>query len=686
MLHLTLATELLASAEQGGSAAHPVSGLLYVFALASIAYFTFNLRKLTAVQIGKEYNGNFSPVTQLFQALFFGVAQRKVFRQRFTYASIMHFLMGWGFIELFFATTVDFLKLRAPGFIQNILPTMDTPWFAALNDLGGIMLLVGTVMALYRRHANKPEPLPQEAFKGRGNLLGDSGILVFLIVIGTGGFFAEAARLATHPDVKLEEAVFSWVGYPLSLLPLPWHALERSMWWSHALISLLFVALIPLTKMFHVIAVIANVAVTNRSTRGKLSVMKVTEMMEDPDLDYENVSFGAATVKDFSWKTLLDSVACTECSRCTSVCPAYLTGKPLSPMNIITKIRHNLYETKFGGAEEPTPLVGELITEDELWSCTTCGACMEECPVLIDHIPTFTEMRRNLTLAQGAPPTQAAKSLENTGHAGNPWGIPAERRLEWTENAGVEVPVMAEKQEADVLFWVGCAGAFDPRNQKIAQSVARVMDKAGVDYAVLGTEEMCTGDSARRMGDEYTFELMAQQNMATFSQYKFKRIVTACPHCFHTLGNEYKDLGGDYDVVHHSQFLDELVTEGKIKPEKKSDEKVVFHDPCYLGRHNKEYEAPRSILKQIVNNNVEIEQSKDKSFCCGAGGGNMWYEIDEGERINVTRFNQLAEAEPDTIATGCSFCMIMMDDAAKVAGKDEEIKIKDIAEILDQAL
>ncbi len=277
MLHLALTTQLLASADPGGSAAHPVSGIFYLFAFASIAYLTFNLRKLTAVQIGKEYAGNFSPLTQLFQALFFGVAQRKVFRQRFTYASIMHFLMGWGFIELFFATTVDFLKLRAPEAIRNILPTMDTPWFAALNDLGGIMLLVGTLMALYRRHANKPEPLPQEAFKGRGNLLGDSGILIFLVVIAVGGFFAEAARLATHPDVIPAEAVFSWVGYPLSKLPLPWEAMERSMWWSHALISLLFIAIIPLTKMFHAIAVIANVGLTDRNNRGALSVMKVSE-------------------------------------------------------------------------------------------------------------------------------------------------------------------------------------------------------------------------------------------------------------------------------------------------------------------------------------------------------------------------------------------------------------------------
>jgi Fe-S oxidoreductase/nitrate reductase gamma subunit len=685
MLNTPLAARIIVSQAEAAHAApaHEIPLIFYLFATASIGYLTFNLRKLTAVKIGTSYEGNYAPATQLFQALFFGVAQRKVFRQRFSYASVMHFLMGWGFIELFYATTVDFFTAR--GVFLNYLPGMDEPWFAALNDLGGIMLLVGVLMALYRRHANKPEPLPQDTFKGRGNLFGDTGILIFLVVIAVGGFFAEAARLAVDAPAT---ASASWLGYPLSqaLPKATWVTLKPFMWWSHALISLLFIAVLPLTKMFHAIAVIVNVTLTNRKRRGALSVMKVSEMMEDPDLDYENVSFGAATVKDLSWKSLLDSVACTECARCTSVCPAYATGKPLSPMRIITKIRHSLYETKFGDAEEAAPLVGDLITEDELWSCTTCGACMEECPVLINHIPTFTELRRNLTLAQGAPPTQAAKSLESTAHAGNPWGIPAERRLEWTENAGVEVPVMADKKEADVLFWVGCAGAFDPRNQKIAQSVARVMDKAGVDFAVLGTEETCTGDSARRMGDEYTFEVMAQQNMATFEQYKFNKIVTACPHCLHTLGNEYKDLGGDYDVVHHSQFLDQLVTDGKVSPKEKSDDKVVFHDPCYLGRHNKEYEAPRSILKQIVNNNVEVEQSKDKSFCCGAGGGNMWYEIDEGERINVTRFNQLAEAEPDTVATGCSFCMIMMDDAVKVAGKEEQIKIKDVAELLDESL
>ncbi len=666
---------------------HHVPILFYLFALIAIIVFLYNARRLLFIRRGKpNTKKSVSIISSIYNAFIFGFAQRKVMRASFSYATVMHLFLGWGFIELLFATTVDFFVAR--GWLVEFLPHLDTPWFAFVNDLGGCMLFIGVVMALFRRYFTKPEVLPQNAFSGRGNLFGDTGILIFLLLLIVTGFLSEGARLAVDNP---EAAGFSWLGYPISKIAMEstWVNLQPSLWWGHAVISLVFIALIPNTKMFHALTVIVNVAFTNRSERGVLSTMHVSKLMEDPDMDVDNITLGASKVDEFSWKQLLDSVACTECARCTSVCPASLTGNPLSPMKIITDIRQSLYDT---GSEKNSDqhLVGNTISETELWSCTTCGACMEECPVLIDHVPTFTDMRRYLVLSEGKPPAQASESLEKTMNTGNPWGYAQSDRIKWAVDVGLDLPLMSEKRKSDVLFWVGCAGAYDPRNQKIARSMIKIFEAANIDFAVLGTEEQCTGDSARRLGEEYLFETMALQNIETLNKYSFKKIVTACPHCMHTIKNEYPNFEGQYSVQHHTQFIDELLNSKRLKLNRDLATSVTYHDACYLGRYNDEYDAPRNILNSVLNNQdgalIEMPRNRSKSFCCGAGGGNMWHDIEAGERINVERSREAINTGANAIATACSFCTIMMDDAIKIDGKDEEIEVKDIVEFVVEAI
>ena len=664
---------------------HEVSIVFYLIALLALLYLIYNLRRLFTIQVGKDELHKTNLINQIYTALTFGVGQKKVYSKRFTYASIMHFLIGWGFMELVFATTVDFFAARK--WFLEYLPEFDTPWFAFLNDTGGLMLTIGLIMALYRRHINKPDPLPHTTTTGRGNLFGDSGILWFLLLLCLGGFLSEAARLSIDKPLT---AHFSYVGYTIShFLPDSiWEVLERKIWWFHAITSLLFLSVLPMTKMFHVIASVTNIFYTNLIKRGQIRPMHVSSLLEDPDADIENISLGANKISDFSWKQLLDSVACTECARCTTVCPASRTDKPLSPMKIITDIRQKLYSDTLNLNNCDDELVGGLISETELWSCTTCGACMEECPVLIEHVPTITDMRRHLVLSEGKPPEQASESLEKTLQNGNPWGMPQHERTKWADDFDLELPTLAEKKEVDVLYWVGCAGSYDPRNQGIARDLVKILKNANIDFAILGKEETCTGDSARRLGEEYLFETLAKQNIETLNKYKFNTVITACPHCFQVISKEYKDFGGNYDVVHHSTYIQKLIEENKITVSPNIDGTITYHDACYLGRYNDIYEAPRTIIESLLNDGeiVEMKDNKSGSLCCGAGGGNMWHEVTEGERINIKRFNQAVDTQADTVATACSFCAIMMEDAKNVTGNEEKIQTLDVAELVANSI
>ncbi len=663
---------------------NPVPILFYVFALLSMLYLFYNLRKLFTVQIGKEEPNKLNFFKQLFTTLSFGVGQKKVYSKKFGYASVMHFMIAWGFLELLFATTVDFFHSR--GWFHGYLPEFDTPWFAFINDTGGMFLIAGLTMALLRRHLFKPEHLPQDSLKGRNNFMGDSGILIILIILCIQGYLAEAARLSIF---KPETASYSWVGYSISklLTPSQWLILERPLWWFHAVSSLAFIAIIPMTKMFHIIASLINIGLTNRDKRGLVRPMNISEIMEDPDLDPDTISLGSSKSSDFTWKQLMDSVACTECARCTTVCPATHTGKPLNPMKIITDLRSDLYSNGINSSNTKN-LIGGRISETELWSCTTCGACMEECPVLIEHVPTIVDMRRYLVLSEGKPPAQANEGLENMLNKGNPWGFNQSEKLNWATNNDIKLPILADRKEVDVLYWVGCAGSFDPRNQSISRSIVNILNKAGVDYAVLGKEESCTGDSARRLGDEYLFETLAKKNIDTLNKYKFNTVITSCPHCFHVISKEYPDFGGNYNVMHHSDFINDLLNEKTINVKPYLNETITYHDACYLSRHDDIISPPRELLSMTSTNNniVEMKNNKKNSFCCGAGGGNMWHEINKGSRMNVERFQEAIDTGAKTVATACSFCVIMMEDGMKVKGMENQMEVKDIAELVNEGL
>ena len=663
-----------------------VPKIFYVFAALAVFYFLYNSRRAFAIKVG--YRGQHSlRFWEIIRNLvYYGIGQRKVVSREFGFATIMHLCLGWGFIELFFATCVDFLVER--GIWTACLPTKDTPWFAILNEIGGLLLFAGIVLALVRRYSKlRPVELPHHTFRNRGNLFADTGVLVFLLLLVVGGFFVESSRLAIENPAN---AAASFIAYPLSLL-IPssiWIAWQPWLWWSHAGLALILIAVLPQTKLFHIVMGIVNAALTNTSERGTLQPMNIASLLENPDADVDDLSFGASNVREFSRKQLLDAIACTECARCTSVCPANASGMPLSPMKIMQDIRHNLYGIAIGD-RIPKELIGDLITPTELWACTSCRACMEVCPVLIDHIPTIVEMRRHLVLSEGKPPQEAASPLEKTAQHGNPWGFPRANRLKWAMDKELTVPVMAEKKQVDVLYWVGCAGAYDPRNQEVSRAMIAIFEAAGIDYAVLGEEENCTGDFARRMGEEYLYETLAHENIATLSKYTFNKIVTPCPHCYQTIGFDYRQMGANWQVMHHSTYMEELIQQRSLALPSNIAKKVTYHDPCYLGRHHGIYKQPRELLGrtlELAGQLVEMEKSHTQSFCCGAGGGNMWYEIDQGERINTERLEHAATTGAEILATACSYCLIMLDDACKVKGMEESLQLKDIAELVAEGL
>jgi Fe-S oxidoreductase len=473
---------------------------------------------------------------------------------------------------------------------------------------------------------------------------------------------------------------------------------------------LFFLDFIPNSKHLHILGAIPNNFFLNLTDK--------TMQLQPINFEAEGVeTFGVSKFEELTWKQLLDGPACTECGRCTDDCPAANTGKILSPREVILNIKENM---KANGpkmlklkADEKLPddqraalladdAVGEQrmafkkehpnehntatsISPQELWACTTCGACQTICPVANEHIRDIIDMRRYLVMTESKMPQELSATFRNNDTNGNPWGLGVDARLDWAEGLGVKT--MAEQPDAEILYWVGCAGAYDDRNKKIAIAFVKLMQAANVKFAVLGTEETCCGDWVRRAGNEYAFQALAKQNIETLSKYKVKKIVTACPHGYYTLKNDYPEFGGNYEVIHHSQFINKLINEGRLKPVKPMEKTVTYHDSCYLGRHNDIYAEPRDVVAAVPQvKMVEMKRSHANSFCCGAGGARMWLEEKEGDRINRVRTAEALSLNPDVIATACPFCMTMIDDGVKDKGVEDNVKVLDIAEIVQRAL
>ena len=440
-----------------------------------------------------------------------------------------------------------------------------------------------------------------------------------------------------------------------------------------------FLVLVVYSKHLHIFMAPLNVAYSRQPSR--LGGLDKTPPI-DPETMDEDTIFGAGRIEQFTWKQLLDLVTCTECGRCQSQCPAWNTGKALSPKLVVMDLRDELFKT------EHRALVPDVISDDVLWACTTCGACVEECPVDIEHVDAIVDMRRYEVLIESRFPSEAALMLRNVENRGDPWGLGAAKRLEWTDGLGFEVPVVSGVIGDDVeyLFWVGCAGALDERARKTTRALARLLHRAGVNFAVLGPAESCTGDPVRRLGNEYLFQMQARQNIETLNDAGVKKVVASCPHCFNSISKEYPALGGSFEVIHHSQLLTRLVAENRLQPGH-LDAKVAYHDPCYLGRHNQVYGPPRSVIESVPGlRPVEMGRCKERSFCCGAGGGRMWLEEREGKRINLERADEALGTGADVVSTACPYCLIMLDDAVKERGRDEDVRVLDVAQLLEGSM
>ena len=614
------------------------------------------------------------------------LTQNTLFKTR-PFIGFVHALVAWGFTLYLVVNIVDVLY----GFIPNFKFLPDSiigDIYRLFVDTFSVLVLVGVLYLLVRRFITKddrlftkgPVMLSDKAQKG---MLIDSLLVGAFIIIHIGSRFLSASfEIAIHGADRSQPAAnfvaSFWSNMPMEKL----HLYEHITWWLALGLILAFLPYFPFSKHAHLFM-------------GPLNIMAAVDrrsMAAIETIDFENEEleqFGASNIQHLPQTQLLDGYACIQCSRCQDACPAYETGKELSPSAMEINKRYFLNEnvnSLANGKSIDKALTEWMLTEEAAWSCTTCGYCVEVCPVGNEPMIDILRARQDLVMMESKFPKDAMETFEKMENYGNPWGLSPQDRENWMD--GFDVPLMREKKNADVLYWAGCSGAYDSRGRDISQSVANIMNEAGVDYACLGNEETCTGDSARRIGNEYLFQTMAEQNKETFDQYNFKKIVTQCPHCFTTLKNDYAEMGIELDVVHHSQFIDELINEKKIQPKPYIDEDITFHDPCYLGRHNNEYDAPRNVLQSVLKegNIKEMEQSKSESFCCGAGGGNMWYEIKTGDRINQNRVGQAVDTNAKTIAAACNFCNIMLEDGVKTTGNEENIKVIDIAEMVSKSL
>jgi len=609
------------------------------------------------------------------------------------YPGVMHFMIFWGVMIQVIGTIINILNMAL--FLPWVITAPRNGWYLGYElvmDIAGAMILLGVLMAAFRRYVLRPKTLETH--------WDDTVALVLLFLIAFVGFTNEGIRLmVTRPAWAAWSPVGNWTASIMTATGFPvqeaaaWH---DALVYTHVILALLLVGLVPFTKMRHLVNTPLNILVRPRRETGELAKIEDIETTE---------ILGVGKVAEFTSQQLLSFDACLRCGRCEEACPANFSGMKYSPKELVQMLRKTMVSGLMTGETKPDAEIMSSVMSDEYpWQCTTCGACIIKCPAFINPVDEIVDLRRYQLLTSGKMPKSVGDTMRNMERQGNPWGMPPENRMAWAE--GLNVRELAPCQETDVLFFTGCAAAFDERNKKVARAFVKIMQKAGVDFAVLGFDETCCGETARRMGHEYIFQEFAKQNIETFGKVKFERIVTACPHCFNTLKNEYPQMGGNYEVLHYSELLDELVKAGKLQlavgsgqlavgsgesalregeepsTVHRSLSTVTYHDSCYLGRYNDIYAEPRILLDKAGVNRVEMARKGENSFCCGGGGGGMWLETDANTRINHRRLKDALDVKAEVVATACPYCLLMFDDAIRSKGIGEQIKVMDIAEVL----
>ena len=643
--------------------------LLVLAVLGFGAFFWRAWRLYQYMRLGRDEARIDHPWRRVRDELVVYLGQRKLLKRPYYVRGVAHAFIFWGFIVI----TIGTVDLLIDGILGFHIPGTGSALFAWTIDIFAILVLSSIAIALVRRRF-RPPPRMHVALDGY-LILGMIALLMLTLLVfegaGLSAGLLEKGHTAPPIANALLRSIFSrdiaGVVFPVA-------------WWMHVVTVLAFAAYLPQSKHLHIVTTLPNVFFRKQTPRGQLSLIEDIENKE---------TFGAGSIGDFSWKQLLDGYTCTECGRCSDNCPALATGKPLDPQKIVLDIRDQLLAEgpallKAATAETKPPAHWVESKPEELWACTTCAACVEACPVTIEHIDKIVDMRRHLTLMEGSAPPEAQRAMTNIERAGDPWGEPRETRGDWAKDLGL--PTFAERPDAEYLYFVGCAASYDRRNQKVARSLVQVLRAASVSFAILASEETCNGDPARRIGNEYLWQTQAQQNIQTFKKYGVRKVIASCPHCFNTIANEYPQLGGNYEVIHALQLVDRLIADGRLKVGRGMAEAVAYHDPCYLGRHNGVYDAPRAVMDAVPGvQRVEIEpHNRERGFCCGAGGGRMWMEEKVGQRVNHRRIEQLLvlNSGATKVASGCPFCLIMLEEGVGAKGVQDVIKPVDVLELV----
>ena len=644
----------------GGVPGRVLFGALVLIAILAFVYSV--TRRIRVLMAGAPENRFDRIGTRVWKTLEYAFAQKRMFRD--FYAGIFHILIFGGFVVLIVRSLALVVEGLVPGFI--LLPGAAGSAYTLVKDIFEVLVLLGVGMAVFRRAFARPARL---------DLTLDAWFILFLIaLLMVTDLLADGARSLLAPgsvDMAWAPAVTVAAAMLRGLSPGALQSFYETCWWIHLVDLLFFANYLPYSKHFHIIMSVPNIFLMKLDPMGRLGT---------PDLE-NSEHFGVSKVEDLSWKSMLDGYTCTECGRCRVVCPTAITGKPLDPRVFIASVRDAVYEAtpemlanasgRDGAAiRQRKDLVGGWISEDTIWACTTCGFCTSACPVfIIPAVDKIVEMRRFLVLDKAEFPKEMQTAFRGMETNGNPWGMAAASRADWAKDLPVMTMAEAGESPVDVLFWVGCAGSYEDRAKKVSRALVELLQAAGVSFAILGVEETCNGDSARRMGNEYLFQMLAQQNVETLNGYGVKRVVTNCPHCFNVIKNEYPDFGGKYEVMHGTELVSKLIAEGRLKMTGRVDESISFHDPCYLGRYNGVYDAPRQILESIPGLRLqELPRSRERGLCCGAGGGRMWMEEKLGTRINQTRMREIAEAGTGVVGVSCPFCMVMLGNAKEEIG------------------